>query len=70
MGELVHKDCPGEEPLDAALEHRYLQKLVDGWPLGWVPLEHHLDDVGDGGGEVRWQRRILALNNLLGQLMQ
>ena len=68
--ELVHEDGAREEPVDAALDDRHLEQLVDRWSFRRVPLEHHGDDVGDGGGEVRWQRRVLALDDLLSELVE
>ena len=68
--ELVHEDIASQEALDTALNDGHLQQLMDSGSLGWVTLKHHGDDVRNGWAEVGRERRIVALDNLLGQLME
>jgi len=48
VGELVHEGRPRKEPVDTALKHGHLEKLVDCGSICGVSLEHHGDDVVDG----------------------
>lgn len=68
--EFVHERVLGQETLDSALDHWDFQQLVDRGTLSRVPLEHHGDDVGDSRGKVGGQRRVVALNDLLGELVE
>ena len=64
--ELIHKDVAGQETLNTALNDGHLQQLMDSGSLGWVTLKHHGDDVRNGWAEVRRERCIVALDDLLG----
>ena len=68
--EFVLEDVASQETLNTALNHGDLQQLVDGGSLSRITFEHHRDDVANSRAEVRRQRRVVTLNNLLGQLMQ
>ena len=68
--EFLPEDISLDKPFNSSLNHRHFEQLVNGGPLGRVPFQHHGEDVGDGGREMRWQRCVVALNNLLGELVQ
>ena len=68
--ELIHEHVASQETLNTALNNGHLQQLVDSGSLGWVTLKHHCDDVRNGWAEVGRERRIVTLDNLLGQLME
>ena len=67
---LVHKCSSCQESIDSPFNDRHLQKLVDGGSLSGISLEHHRDNVGDSRTEMGWKGCILALDNLLSQLMK
>ena len=70
MRELIHEGSARKEPLDASLKYRHLKKLMDCGPLRWISLKHHGENVGDGRREVGGKRRVLALNDFLGKLVE
>ena len=68
--ELILEFLTLEESFYTALNDGHLQKLVNSRSLSRVALQHHSNQIGNGGREVRWQRRVLALDDFLCQLMQ
>ena len=70
VGELVHEGCTSQEPVNTALNHGNLEKLMDCGPVRGVSLEHHGDDVVYGWGIVRGKWCVGSRDNFLRQLMQ
>ena len=70
MRELIHEGSARKEPINATLKYWHFEKLMDCGPFGWISFKHHLEDVGDGRGEVGGKRRVLALNDFLGKLVE
>lgn len=70
MGKLILKVINRQQPLDALLNNGIRQDLVDIRPLLRLYIEHSLQNTLNALTEVRRDVRILAHDDLTGELMQ
>ena len=70
MGEFILKIIFVQQLLDPVSDDRRLQELVDIGPFGGISLKHRLEQHCDVLGKVGRHCGVLALDDLLGQLMQ
>jgi len=70
MREFILKILLVKKLVGSLLDDVKLKELIDGWSFAWIFIQHQRQEVWNVLAKMRWNIRVLALDDLLSKLMQ